>query len=172
MLRLTGLGVIIVSGMVTGQLLSMQLEARLRDLESLAAALRGLASEIEYARKPLPEAWRELADTYGGAAGVVFARAEQLFGSDDTPTTGGAWNAAVRDSKDQLSLGDEDVRVLLTLGPVLGTSSGADQVRHLRLADERLGEQIGRAREDSRRRGKLCRSLGVLGGILAAVMLA
>lgn len=172
MLKLVGLGVIVVSGIVTGQLLSLQLEARLRDLESIAAALRALATEIEYARKPLPEAWRELAERYGAAAGVLFAEAGQLFGADETPTAGSAWSMAVRQCSDQLAISGEDGRILLALGPVLGTSSGADQVRHLRLVDERLAEQIGRAREDSRRRGRLCRSLGVLGGILAAVMLA
>lgn len=172
MLKLMGLGVIIVSCIVTGQLLSMQLEARLRDLEGIAAALRALCTEIEYARKPLPVAWKELAERYGGSAGVLFARASQLFGTDETPTAGSAWSLAVRDRRDQLAINEEDVRVLLTLGPVLGTSSGDDQVRHLRLVDERLEEQIAWARADSRRRGRLCRSLGVLGGILVAVILA
>ncbi|MFO8059155.1 MAG: stage III sporulation protein AB [Bacillota bacterium] len=172
MLKLFGLGLIMMAGMVTGQLCFMQLESRYRDLESVRSGLRALISEIEYTRKPLPDAWRELAEMHGGAVARIFGRAAELFGSEGAYTAGAAWVESLRQCSGELSLTAEDLRILASLGPCLGTSGGADQIRHLQAADERLSDQMNEAREDSRRRGKLFRSLGLLGGILVAVVLA
>lgn len=172
MMKLFGLGLIVVAGMLTGQLCFMQLESRYRDLESIRTGLRALVTEIDYSRKPLPVAWRELAGIHEGAVAKVFDLAADLFGSEGAATAGQAWVRSVRRCSEEMSLTAEDLRILLTLGPTLGASGGADQIRHLQAADERLAGQMDEARDDSRRRGKLFRSLGLLGGIMIAVVLA
>lgn len=172
MLKLFGLGLIVIAGMLTGQLCFMQLESRYRDLESIRGGLRALATEIDYSRKPLPVAWRELAEIHDGAVSAMFDRAADLFGSEGASTAGQAWALSVRKCRKELSLTAEDLRILASLGPTLGASGGSDQIRHLQAVDERLVGQMNEARDDSRRRGRLFRSLGLLGGILVAVVLA
>ena len=172
MLRFLALGAVVLAGLALGQLYALQLQARYRDLESLRAGLRGLMTEIEYAKKPLPEAWKELAGVYGGACSMVFDRASRLFGTDGHPTAGRAWRGALADCRGELHLSREDARIMDGLGAVLGKSGRADQVNHIRSMDERLAAQMEEARGQSARRGRLSRSLGLLGGMLMAVILA
>lgn len=171
-MRFVALGGIVLSAMALGQLWALHLESRHRDLESIRVGLRALATEIEYARRPLPRAWRDLADTYGGACAEIFSAAAAAFGEEDAATAGAAWTAALRRCAPAVHLTAEDGRILASLGGVLGASAGSDQVGHLRAVDERLADQMEEARRRSRRRGKLSRSLGLLGGILIAVILA
>ncbi len=170
MLRFLALGVMVLCCMTLGQLWAMRLESRYRELEGIRAGLRALVTEIEYARKPLPRAWRDLAEAYGGPCASLFSSAADAFGGEEAETAGAAWMAALHRS--DLHLTRQDWRILASLGGVLGVSGGADQVDHLRAVDERLGEQMKEARRHSRRRGKLSRSLGLLGGVLLAVILA
>jgi len=65
----------------------------------------------------------------------------------------------------------EEREILLSLGSVLGTSPGEDQIRHLHLARERLGSLQARLEDRLRREARLYRYLGFLGGSALALLL-
>jgi len=165
------LGSVVLTAMAIGQLYALHLEGRYRDLESLRVGLRALVTEVEYARKPLPKAWSEVAETYDGACADLFQCASERFGSGDISTAGQAWEEALKHCSERLHLTPEDFRILDSLSGILGISSGENQIFHLQAVDERLEQQMSRAKEDSVKRGKLSRSLGLLGGILIAILL-
>ena len=61
--------------------------------------------------------------------------------------------------------------ILCSLGEVLGTTDKAGQLSALALHRERLLRAAGESRDRSLRQGKLYRSLGLLGGAMAVVLL-
>ncbi len=171
MLRICGLIGVVATGALVGQLLFLQLRERYKQLSNLRDGLRAMVTEIDYARRPLPEAWAELSDTFDGLTSSLFSEAAAAFGQGEAVTAGRAWLKALRSVDDVTELTEEDKRILRSLAPVLGASHREDQLAHIELVDERLARQAERAREVSRRRGRLFRALGFLTGILVAVIL-
>ena len=171
MLRMIALTGVVAAGALIGQLLSMQLQARYRQLTNLRDGLRAMVTEIDYARRPLPEAWESLSETFDGVTARLFSRAARNFGSEDAVTAGKAWVTALQEISSNLELTSDDQQILQGLGSVLGISHREDQMGHIQMVDQRLARQVEEARRDSKRRGKLYRALGLLGGILTAIVL-
>ncbi|HBI05200.1 MAG TPA: stage III sporulation protein AB, partial [Paenibacillaceae bacterium] len=61
--------------------------------------------------------------------------------------------------------------VLLQLGQVLGQSNREDQQKHIRLALMNLKSEEDVARAQQQKYEKMCRSLGLLGGLLVVILL-
>ena len=78
------------------------------------------------------------------------------------------WNDAVRRDPDIPAAAEA---ILCSLGSVLGTTDKAGQLSAIGLHKERLLQAAGESRERSLRQGKLYRSLGLLAGAMAAVLL-
>lgn len=79
-----------------------------------------------------------------------------------------AWQKALSDDK----LLSEELHVLLgTLGESLGTSDIDGQIMCIERAEEELSVVYENVLDQSRRKGKLYRSIGLLGGITAALLL-
>jgi len=148
-------------------------ERRLKELEQVRSALRALVTEIDYGLRPLPSAWRQVASQVPGSVGALFAGAAERFGGSRGVTAGEAWIDALHclQGQGRLALSQPDVSILTDLGSVLGLSHRQDQLRHFLLADERLAGAISEARRQVESRGRLWRSLGLLSGILIAILM-
>ncbi len=79
-----------------------------------------------------------------------------------------AWEKALSEDK---ILSCELAELLMTLGESLGTSDIDGQIMCIERAEEELSEIYENALSQSRRKGKLYRSIGLLGGMTAALLL-
>ncbi len=102
----------------------------------------------------------------GGPSGRTFRRAAEGLGDGRGRTVAETWREALGEE----GIEEEEREILLSLGPVLGTSPGEDQLRHLHLARERLSSLQHRLEEKLRREARLYRYLGFLGGCALALL--
>jgi stage III sporulation protein AB len=170
-IRFTGAGLVIASGVLCGSFAAGRLEKRLRVLEELRAALERLITLVEYQSATLAAALDEAARPCSGAPRAFLERVSQNLRSGDGDPAGKAWASAL-DSLGGLLLVDRaDIDALRLLGPALGVSDRKDQARHLAAMIGKLGVHIGEARDRSAKYALLYRQMGLLCGALVALIL-
>lgn len=81
------------------------------------------------------------------------------------------WQRSLEQSRRELALCPEDFETLATLGEMLGAYDAAAQKNEIHVLRGLLQENQKQAQEQNRTNGKLARSLGVLGGITAALLI-
>lgn len=79
--------------------------------------------------------------------------------------------AAWRQSLEESGLAADDRALLLQIGGVLGGSRAEDQLGELSVLGGLLQESRDAAAAEQRQKGRLCHSLGILGGIGLAILL-
>ncbi len=145
---------------------------RVSALEAFIASLSQLGLLISYEALPLYEAADRLAKSANAAAPFWAALSEILPGAPDVLA---AWDAAMRQGKAKneriSSLLPEDEAVLIEFAAGLGRSDVKTQLSGIALAAERLRPHLARAKAQSESRGKVARSLGVLGGLAIFILL-
>ena len=144
------------------------LSAQVRDLRDLEAALALLAQELALDAPPLPALLERLIPRSRGPAVRLFRRcraALSRLAEEDFPS---AWTSAVEELD---GLPPEAKDSLLPLGAALGRCGWEDQRRAAEAVRARISELAARAGEDSRRRGRVCRALGLSGGAFLVILL-
>ncbi len=142
--------------------------ARPRQLLALETALQLLVTAVDYAGLPLEEACRRVAGSVAGPARVLFANcAAGLAVGRPAPL---AWEEAVRRAYRVSALLSQDRDILLALGHRLGASFREDQLRHLRLCQERLAAARAGAEREALARARMVAYLGFLGGLFLVVL--
>ncbi|WP_374712122.1 stage III sporulation protein SpoIIIAB [Symbiobacterium terraclitae] len=140
----------------------------------LRAAQNGLAvlvTEVEYGATPLPDALRSAARAAGATVGAMLVDAAHRLEEGGGVTPGEALTAAVAAHREATCLTPADLEILLALAPVLGASDRRDQVRHLRLAMDRLAAAEAVAADERRRYERMYRYVGVLSGLALVLIL-
>ena len=150
-----------------GMFMASSLSARLRRLESCMALLAELYGRLEY-----------LQPTVQGLIGYLagqerFAHLTFLKTCSVAMLEGETFSASWQAALDEYShmLGKEEVAILADLGGVLGQSNLENQLNAITLVRQRLDVRIHEVREKVVTQGKLYRSMGILGGAAAAIIL-
>lgn len=141
------------------------------ELRALQTALAVLVTEVEYGATPLPQALRSAARAAGPALGRLLAETAAGIEAGGGITPGEALNAALLVHLPATSLRPADGEVLQALAAVLGSSGRQDQVRHLKLALERLAGAEAAASEERSRYERMYRYVGLLSGLALVLIL-
>ncbi|MBN6186025.1 stage III sporulation protein AB [Aneurinibacillus sp. BA2021] len=171
MFKLLGASLIILAGTLIGMQLGGYLAHRPLQIRQLRTGLALLETEITYGARPLPEALSSIARRLAGPGASLFARAAELFVEETEWTADECWRRAVQQVWPGTALKGPEKDIVLQLGRVLGQSDREDQRKHIRLACTNLEHEESSARENQQRYEKMCRSLGVLSGILLVILL-
>lgn len=129
-------------------------------------ALAALETEVDYGQSRLPQALERAADAAGGVAGKCLFEAAQML-RDGSGSPGQCIRCATASHPCAGQL-----QPVVVLGDVLGSSHGADQIRHIRLAMTRLERARATAEDRAARYSKLWPAVGFLTGAMIAVALA
>lgn len=171
LLGLIGFVLIVSASAGVGQVASERYRRRPEELRDIRSVLQRLETQISFGAVPLPAALLEAGKAGRGAINQLFSRiSEKVRRTDGTPPSE-AWRAGIRELNDELHLSDEDVRTILILGESLGCSDREDQLKHIRLAVQRLDAAETLAWEERRKNENLFRVLGILGGLAVAILL-
>lgn len=147
-----------------GWLVARQLHRRPAELAGMQVALEALRTEIGYAGTPLAEALRRAAAVSHGPAAALCRSAARHLGAGTGQTPGEAWAAALAEVDALSSWDATDLKAIGWLGPALGGSDAADQVRHIALCTARLRAAEEAARSGAERQARMWLYLGVLAG--------
>lgn len=140
-------------------------------LRDLQVGLAVLQTEIDYGATPLPQALAAAADAAGGPVGEILRAAATELHVGEGTTAAEALRRATAEKGGATALVRPDLEVLGALAAVLGCSDRLDQVRHLRLAQERLCGEEQRAQEARSRYERMARYIGVLTGTALVLIL-
>lgn len=142
--------------------------SRQRELRELRSALRSLETEVVYGRTALESACRKLGGTELGAGGLLLAATGRHLAASGSAAA--AWREALAEVGSRLALDQEDLRILASLGNLLGQSDPADQAAHLTMVREMLADREREAAEEARANGRLWSYLGALAGLAFVIL--
>lgn len=168
MIKLAGICALMLSCTGAGFMLSSGLSARILVLENINALLEIFSVSIRYKRETVLRLVEE-AESSSSCRRLEFLSAvrERLLFSGDFPL---AWRESVLEWLPDF-LKPEDKAILLETGDFLGGSDIDGQLSNLQIKKEAASKLLDAAKEERKRKSKLFRSLGVLGGAFAAILL-
>ena len=171
MYRIVGCILVVVAGVGMGFSGSMRLSEQIRILEKLLQMVICLKGEIRCGNASLPDAF------YGAAGRMNGKYREFLISAADRMKagTGEKLSQICREcaesalKKSCLTHGEKDA--FFSVGEYLGYMDLEMQIKQLSLYEKNLEEEISRLKEEASGKKRLYRSLGILGGLLLAVLL-
>ena len=143
------------------------LSARLRKLEDCICLLGEMSGRLRYLQPSVHSLVVSLASQQRFEELSFLKECARLMGE------GGCFSASWRTALKGKShaLGEEESAILASLGDVLGRSDLESQLLAIALVRDQLEQRISGAREKARTQGSLYRSMGLLGGVAAAIIL-
>ncbi len=167
-MRWVGTVLLLGAAGLLGHVAALERERRVRELAALLHALERLETEIVYGLAYLSEALSRVGRDYPECRSL-FEKAAQALGRGATARE--AWTQGLRSLRRQSSLTREDMRPLEKMGMVLGLSAAEDQRRHLQLVRSEVTTRLEEARERLPQVTRLCRTLGIFGGLATVLLL-
>jgi len=168
--KLAGSILVIAASTAIGFRLAAEFEERPRQIRHLQGMLTGLKAFINFSARPLPEALRQIASGRKGPVAEMFLRTGELLGRSGENTEQ-ALAAARMGLAKQLALARPEAEVLEQLFAVLGKTNRREQEKCLDLAINQLQEIEQEAAAEREKHTKVCRYLGVCGGLAIVIVL-
>lgn len=167
-MKILGLALVSLTPVIIGLYYAGRGRCRLADLRQLKKALEVLQGEISFAFTALPEAAEHVASRVEEPVSGLFASfAAALSGGGGSAAE--AWGQAL--GRTRLFLEEEDAECLRAFGKTLGYLDRDLQIGAIRTVLGQLADRENFLAEKQRKDGKLYRNLGILGGLLVAVLL-
>lgn len=170
LLKLAAAALVVGGAAAAGRLAAARLRRRPQELRQLQTALHVLRTEIDWGALPLRGALARAGRCVAGPASDLFAAAARALAAGDGGGADLAWRRAVEEVGPASALASPDREILLALGACLGASHREDQLRHLDVCLERLARAEDEARERAAGEARLYEQLGLLLGLLAALV--
>lgn len=164
--KLVGAGCMVCCGVCAGTLFSGRLKRRVRSLLELRGFFTGMRASMQYTAAPMEQlVWEAV--TPDSPPWLSEALSSLRMGEPFPAAFGSAVERFACDS----ALTREDVRTVQRLVSRLGTTDANGENALLTLGLTELETRLAAAEQDAARRCRLFRSLGLLGGVLCAVLL-
>lgn len=171
LMRLLGAVAVVGGAAALGFYYASLEKERTQDLLELKKALLILSSEIEYMRTPLPTASTNIGKRAQRWVGPLFTRFGELLTNNESETAYRLWMQAITEMKGSTNLTNEDWEVVEGFGKTLGYLDKQMQQNAIGYVVEYIDEKAETLQKKSETNKKMYRSLGILGGLLLAVVL-
>ena len=169
--RIAGTFLILAGSAGLGLYFSAKEGFRVQDLLEFKKALLILSSEIEYMRSTLSEACANISKRTSLGVSRIFARFSELLAEGEGETAYRLWLAAMEENRDAVHLAAEDIAVLGDFGKTLGYLDKQMQKNAIDYAVSYIDEKSAVLSASSDKNKRMYRSLGVIGGLMIAVVL-
>ncbi len=133
-------------------------------IEEVLLMLQIISSEIRYSKTPLNVIVSKLSQNRGLSRLKFISECRKMLENENFPLS---WKKSVEKS----DVNHDDRILLLSFGSGLGTSDVEGQLSNCELHKALFENNLHKAREQCSRFGKLYTTLGVLGGILIALII-
>ena len=171
MIKLVGVGLVVIAAGLWGWRRAWQEENRLEQLAGWEQAITLLKAEIGFALCPLAEACGAIARRLNGVVSVFWEAAGNELASLDHAEAAYAWEAALTRCLPDMALLPADVEAVADFGRTLGYLDTQAQLAACDLLLDYLARARREGLERQQKNGKLYKSLGLLAGLLLAVAL-
>lgn len=152
-----------------GFLLSNRYINRVEELKSISKLINILQNKIKFTRKPLKDIFNELSKIEQNEnINRIFLNVSQNLENRAVSDT---WKKILEDEKRNLSLKEDDINLLKTLGNTLGKSDVDGQINEINLFTDLLKTQIQKAEIEREKNSKMYKSLGTIIGLVIVIVL-
>lgn len=152
-----------------GFLLSNRYTNRVEELKSISKLINILQNKIKFTRKPLKEIFSELSKL--GENENINCICLKVSKNLENQKMSNIWNNMVEEESKNLSLKDDDINLLKTLGNILGKSDVDGQMSEINLFAELFKNQIQKAEQEREKNAKMYKSLGTIIGLVIVIVL-
>lgn len=163
--------IILICTTLMGAYFALRERYRLQDLQELERAVLLLENHILYLGEPLPEVLESISYKTAGNVGMIFQEAAREMGERQEETADIIWERVWRKFLPKTYFSGEDYSVILSFGRTLGFLDKTQQKGSTELFLHEIREAEKKLNKKLEKNGKLYYSMGVLGGILLAVIL-
>lgn len=171
MLKLAGIAFLLLGGTGIGYARSLELTRSEKELESLRQLLFLLKGEIRCANSTLSDAFRQIAGKIGEPFGDILRETAEMMEKADGKTLEEIiYICGEKELGNKNQSRRELLEILRSLGSRLGYLDKEMQIRQIELLETEVEDRRRQLREKLPEQKKICRSLGLLGGILLAVL--
>lgn len=171
MLKTAGIFLILLSGAGIGFSKSRELTLREKNLRQFLQLIVFLRGEIRCGSAPLPEAFREIAGKLPGIYGEFLGEVSLRLRNSPGCLLEDIFEQCFREKLGGMEFSGEERELICSLGGRLGYLDREMQLRQLELCEEETQRCLDDLRKEMPEKKKIYQSLGVLGGILLAVLL-
>lgn len=144
---------------------------RIEELENFKRAFMLFGSETLYAGGVLCEVFRAVAERTDGTAERVFESAANMLYEKTADGAFGVWEKCIEAEAKGSFLSEEDIKSLISFGKGLGFADRQCQSTNADMEIEYINGKQEELRGKYAKEAKLFRSLGILMGLLAAVVI-
>ena len=170
MQKLLGILLILVSSTGLGMGQSLALSRRLKSLEALLRMTVLIKGEIRFAGVSLADAFEGAAARSPGACGEFLRSVSQQLKEKNGKKFASIFRECAMAHLDGLGLKKEEQRLLFSRGDHLGYLDLEMQMKQLTIYEEELSRLMEELRRELPEKKKVCQSMGILGGILLAIL--
>ena len=168
--QIIGSAVIVMASGKIGYDTASKYGRRVKEIQAMQSGLWGLKSNIAFCRSTMYESMMQASGLIPTNAAKVFADAAELLNTDCDVTASSAWHDALAKNEKSLALKADELGVLYTFGSMLGTADAAGEIENIELTIEKLKIYERDARAEDMKYGRMCKSLGIVGGVLLAIV--
>ena len=137
---------------------------RVDELKEFKNILNIMKTKIKFTYEPLGEIFRQIDND---------TEIEKIFGQMANQITyyqaKDVWENCIQDA--DISIKQEDKNILKRLGKLLGQTDVNGQVSEIEVTEEFLSIQIEKAEEEKKKNQKMCKTLGVVTGLVFCIIL-
>ncbi|MBZ4644733.1 MAG: stage sporulation protein [Clostridia bacterium] len=170
-LKIIGCILIIGSTTIMGYSLANKYAKRPEELRALQAALQMLEAEIVFSVNPLPDAFEKISRYVPESIKQIFEYSSHLLKQRTGMTAREAWALSINKLSRDMHLQKEDKEILIAFGNSLGCSDRENQIKNIHLACSKLSMEEKKAEVLKEKNERLYKNLGLLGGLLIALLL-
>lgn len=162
---------IIVSGFMFGVNMSAQQKIRMNELNCVKKAFLILKSQINYSLETLPVALINIAKKSEYPINIIFKSISERLVQKDKKSIADIWSEEFKTNSQNTHLSKEDIETIADFGKALSSLDRKLQINNIDIVIEYINKTIEVIADKNEIESRMYRSLGVLGGILLAVMM-
>lgn len=171
MLKAAGIFLIFAAGAGLGFHKSLELTTRERNLSAFLQISIYLKGVIRCGNASLPEAFAQAAARFGGMYGKFLLEIYERMCSSRGESFGEIFRDCAQEQLSGTGFSQREKSLIFSFGERLGCLDREMQLNQLTFFEKELEEELVLLRRELPERKKLCRSLGILGGLLLGVLL-
>ncbi|HOJ09114.1 MAG TPA: stage III sporulation protein SpoIIIAB [Clostridiales bacterium] len=171
LLKIIGSIMIMSGSSFIGFAMSSCCSKRPGQLKNLQNLMQMLENEIRYLSSIISDAFEKIYKSIDNPVNLFFKSTLEYLENREELNLAQAWERAIKDNIYKTSLNKEDEEILVSFGKMLGNSDIEGQIKNIRFTIYQLSLQEQKAEELKKRNETMYRTLGILGGATAVILL-
>ena len=171
LLKIIGSMLVIGGSCVIGFTLSAGYSKRPIQLKILQSLIQMLENEIRFMSSIITDAFERIGRSSDNPVASFFTTTLEYLENEECINIAQAWERSINENISKTALTKEDAEILISFGKMLGNSDIQGQIKNIGFTLQQLILQQQKAEEAKKKYDTMYKTLGILGGALAVILL-